>query len=244
MDNQKLIERVRKLLALSDQNRNSSESEALAALDKAQSLIAEHGLSMSEIELQEKLVETVEQKERLTSNKPAGWIGMIYRAVYNDIFNCRYYQTKDRSLKTFKYVFVVTKSNLELAEYFCSYIIRTINDISDVEMYKYKKAGGTENGKTWRSSFCFGCAGRIIERLEEKYRKSFSPLSQQHGLMRIQKDAVEKYLEDRGLKIRTKQSGTLKSADGYFSGRDQGNKIGLHDSLNSSKTPGTRMLKG
>ncbi len=241
--NDKLIDRVRKLLALSDKTRNTSESEALAALEKAQSLMEEHNLSMSEIELNEKLHEIVEKREQFTSNRPSSWVGMIYGAIYNNIFSCTYYQQKDLNRNTFKYVFVGTPSNLELANHFCRYIIRAIEDISDLEMYKYKKSGGTENGKTWRSSFCYGAAIRVIERLREKYNKSVANVQQQ-GLVRVQKQAVNEYLEKMGIRIKTKQAGTLKSADGYLSGRDAGNNLGLHDSIGGSRSPSRRMLNG
>ena len=50
-DQDKLVKRISSLLTLADGDRNSSENEAASALRKAQVLMAEHGISMAEIEL-------------------------------------------------------------------------------------------------------------------------------------------------------------------------------------------------
>lgn len=49
MTREALIERINKLLALADTNRNNSEAEAQAAYRKAQALIAEYNLNMDEL---------------------------------------------------------------------------------------------------------------------------------------------------------------------------------------------------
>jgi hypothetical protein len=47
-DREKLIERIRKLLALADNN--PSESEAAAALERASAIMAEHNLTMAHVD--------------------------------------------------------------------------------------------------------------------------------------------------------------------------------------------------
>lgn len=52
-ETENIIRKVRKLLALGDENKNGHEAEALAAMAKARSLMTEHNLSMSEVQVTE-----------------------------------------------------------------------------------------------------------------------------------------------------------------------------------------------
>lgn len=50
-ENNAIVKKIQKLLALADSKRNDSDAEAQAALLKAQQLMAEHGVQMSDVEV-------------------------------------------------------------------------------------------------------------------------------------------------------------------------------------------------
>ena len=45
-----IIEKVKKLMALADTQRNNNDAEAMAALEMAQRLMAKHGIEASKLE--------------------------------------------------------------------------------------------------------------------------------------------------------------------------------------------------
>ena len=72
MDNEKIVERIKKLLALGDKSRNIEEAEAEAALLKAHELMAKYNISV-EITEEEKISyvhETCESKWNMGFRKP------------------------------------------------------------------------------------------------------------------------------------------------------------------------------
>lgn len=82
MEQQKIIERIKKLLALSANNPNPHEAEI--ALKRAQKLLTEHDLSMSSITE----VENEEVGESYGKNVQK-WTKIIYQAI-TELYQCEY----------------------------------------------------------------------------------------------------------------------------------------------------------
>ena len=81
MTRERIIERVRKLLALSN---SSNEHEAALAAAHAQRLLAEHNLAMSELELQ---AEGAGEAELVVAKTVAKWLSSLFATVAN-AFDC------------------------------------------------------------------------------------------------------------------------------------------------------------
>lgn len=86
MNNDKIIEKIKGLLALSDKSKNSSEAEAEAALLKAHELMAKYNVSIdiSEEEKKSYVHETCESKWNMSFRKPLA-------NIIADNFRCETY---------------------------------------------------------------------------------------------------------------------------------------------------------
>ncbi len=128
--------KIRKLLVLG--NRGGTESEAMAALGKAQELLAKHGLSMSDISDDEQ-----EPYIRDTTTTQIGlrpWKRYIYSGICN-LYFCKYYFSGSK-----RHTIVGKPSNIEIAKYLIEFIIITGDKLakSSENPQSFKKGFGTK----------------------------------------------------------------------------------------------------
>jgi hypothetical protein len=170
-DREKLIERIRKLLALADNN--PSESEAAAALERASAIMAEHNLTMAHVDALGTGDERIE--ERFDSeNRRQTWARLIWSAVSELNFCMHYYYTYQREgefprlrltpdgkyeripLREVDQRFVMgTRANVESTKAMATYLVHAVERL----------AGGPEYGARERHAFKLGCADRLAQRL-------------------------------------------------------------------------------
>lgn len=154
--NTKLLERVRKLLALSKGNANVNEAAAAAAA--AQRLIFEHSITPEQLEasadpLFEGAVYTVKGKQM------QAWRHTLATCLARSN-DCRSYRCGNQ-LNVFG-----TELQIQTVRYMFEYLDRTIQELADGSL-EVKLA---DNTKTARSSFCKGAVYVIAKRLHEQYQ--------------------------------------------------------------------------
>src|SRR3979490_353217 len=76
---ERLAERIKKLLALA--GNNPSEAEAAAALERASAIMAEHNLTMTEVETFGSGDERVQDQYTSGDDDPQTWARMLWDAV-------------------------------------------------------------------------------------------------------------------------------------------------------------------
>lgn len=178
----KIIDRVRKLLALAEGA--GSEHEAAAAAGRATALIAEYQLTEAELRVDDATLppEPIEKRARLEPDAPlhgrkrVAWKETIALAVAKDLgvrmfwdyagksnANGRWRNTAD--VKGFG-----RESAIQTWRYTCQYLWREIERLSDTT----KPENDWQTVRAYRNAFRVGCAQRISERiwLEAKQRKA------------------------------------------------------------------------
>lgn len=163
---EKIIERVQKLLKLAGNNTN--ENEALAALEKAQAILAEHNLTMAEIgDLPE--AESEDQKRQTLdteTNMPERYNRWIWNAVGKAngcyVVSCRPNPKKYRTVYTMVGRRVNTIVATQMALYLCQTMKRLCNQAA-------KDAGRTDFN--WKNAYLIGMATRLCQRIAEMRTK-------------------------------------------------------------------------
>lgn len=233
MDN-KLVEKARKLFALSKSKVN--EHEALLAAKKLNELRLTNNLTRLEFKniIDDRvtfITEEIIEKVVFSSKQKVWWrIGIIGGCAYFN--NCCYnIVTKINSVDS---VLIGTSTNVELSEIQLNYLFWLVDRLVKGEV-----------GKAAKNAFRTGFSSRIHYRLVneaikvDKDIKDKQPLEifisneQKEGLILLreqEKNALEAYMEENYPNIknikRTKPS--LSDIDAFRRGQEQGSKVGLN----------------
>jgi len=124
----KLIDRVRKLLALS---KSPNEHEAALAMEKAQYLLKEYNITLTELEVKTFVERKVEVKGKL-----AKWQAHLASAVATG-FDAKVYLIGTRYI-----VFVGTKVDAEVAQYAFVYLLATVKALVSEYVKEIRKPKG------------------------------------------------------------------------------------------------------
>lgn len=242
-DKSKVIDRIRKLLALSE---SANEHEAALAAERAQELLARYNIDLFEVED----VEEEQPVERDSSEtRSQVWRRHIYQAVAKMYFCVYYFESIQRpsSESTRGFVrrdlhfFTGQLHNIHVAKmvaaYLCATIIRLANNGSTScpkrERARYKK------------SFHNACAFRLSQRIRqrvERTRQTETPTSDGRNLPALASlydqamYANRAYLDKLNVKIRTSKSRTRSTHfDGHVDGKKAAESISLDGQIHQNE---------
>ena len=156
----KLIDKIRKLLALST---SANEHEAALAAEKAQALLAEYNLSMTDIVTDE------EGKDEgfiidgeMVDDDPYPWKRQLCQAV-SKLYFCKYFFVRIRGVGIRNSI-VGAPHNIAVAKMMYQYLADTTERLAR----EARKKQPPELRKGYRRSFMIGCALRLCERIQKR----------------------------------------------------------------------------
>lgn len=240
---QEIIEKIQKLLALS---KSPNEHEAILAANKAQELLLQYNLKYDDFdENKEKTTEKVfdQYKQRVI------WKGELAKEIAVNNF-CDFWYDKRYYPVTYGYVFVGKPHNIEVCQWLYDYLTETIQRLAD-EAWE-KEASRYTHGKNWKNSFRMGCVHRLREKMEEQLKQNMEQgttgTATSNGMPGLvvsaiyekEKQAIELYKKELGLKFKKQQNRYNTNYDGYQAGKDAADSIGLNKTVKS----GQYKLKG
>ncbi len=120
---EKIIERIRKLLALA--SNNSSEHEREAALAKAHAMLLEHNLAMSDVAGQEEVEEEIAANTVSYKFTAQPWSRWIASAIA-ELYFCKFYWSKKMPSQTVIITFVGTKADAEIAHAVANMVLTSV----------------------------------------------------------------------------------------------------------------------
>lgn len=153
MINEKIVDRIKKLLALSE---SDNEHEAQSAMVKAQELMAKHNLEMKDINVTKSDV-IRNESENAANATWKHWLGNLIA----DNFRCKLYVQNYR--RTQRLVFLGLKEDAEIALLIYEYALKVITKGANRVYREFKKLGYETRGI--RNSYVRG----FIDGLEEKF---------------------------------------------------------------------------
>lgn len=239
MTDSKTIEKLRKLLALTESN---NEHEALAAARRLHSLLAKHNMSMTDLERNE---DNVGQESLTTVTRP--WKSLVAQSIAR-LYFCEFYMSRMRNTNKAMHIFVGTEANRMFAMHIFQMVVGTVERESRRES---KKLYGKENS-TFVNSFWTGAQIRIAERCNELIRsaKEGSLQDEDGSLLPVMLSTYEQssklvtnWIADNVAGLKTKPTRTkAEDGAGYAAGQSTGDKVQLSRALQGKNS--TKLLGG
>lgn len=237
MSNQRIIEKMKKLLAMADSKVN--ENEAMTAARQLHAMLAKHNISIEQLNEDEDTVnhEGVNQKCRPWKRIVAMYIAKLYF--------CEFYTSRAGTKSD--YMFVGSEANRTFAIHIFKMVVKTIERESRIES---RKLYGKEVS-SFVNSFWTGAKDRIVERcnelmtqakdgtLEDEEGNTLPAMLSTYERIQIQlEDWMSDNLNLKSYKARTKADNRA----GLNKGREAGNKVQLSRSLQSKNS--TKLIGG
>ena len=234
-EKESVLKRIQKLLKMSTEN-GASENEAMLAADKAQKLLQEHNLSISDLK-DEDQVEPMDSEDVEVERDL--WKGYIRNATAK-LYFCKTYTTMklDKQYRRVKVItFVGRKSNRMVATEMCKYFINTVDRLAAEEFREVPGSRASINKMS--HAFKQGAAAKLSKRLNDRYNEiapEYIPQDNPDGLPILYKNeqmAITKWLAQKGIKLTsTKSSMSIRDKVAYGRGQAKGNGIGINTQVN------------
>lgn len=226
----KLIEKVKKLLALSQ---SPNEHEASAAAEKAQALLAEYNIALSEVETtSDKEDDMVMEGGVTTSSYP--WQRTLSAAVAQ-MYLCKSFYMTYRGKGKDEHFFVGAKHNVDVAKMMFVYLVETIDRLAKEGARSVPDKERSPYRTTFRVAASQRVQNRIYVRIQEaksgqmKASSGGSNLPALASLYDSWRQRNDEFLKQQlGQELRTKTSKmSILHGKGLADGRAAGERIGL-----------------
>ncbi len=205
MTRDRIIERVRKLLALSN---SSNEHEAALAAAHAQRLLAEHNLAMSELDLQE---EGAGESELKVAKTVAKWLSALFATVA-DAFDCFPVVTTTSSESRLRFIGV--GDDPSVASCTLEYLIKELRRLASLYLRNTESGKGRfseTDRQRIRTSYLLGAVHGVRQAMDAQ--KKETPTTSK-ALVPVKDALIRQYREGNlgSLKVRRNRSSIVVSS--------------------------------
>jgi len=215
--NEKLVQKIQKLLALAT---SPNENEAKAASAKANALLIEHKLSMQEVENA--------NFDYVTEEVRAGTRGKFDAAYFSHILNKHFFvtcfQVRSRKYKTTRTQVAGEKTNVEIAKYTWSFLEHTFSHLWTIYKHEMKAE------RSARQPFYLGLTDGFIKHLDDQR----SSILKDRQIVLVQDPGLVKYIAKAHPGIKTTQKAIKNDEDAYQRGHQEGQKIRVARGIESN----------
>ena len=222
----KIIERVQKLFALAGNNPN--EAEALAALEKAHAILAQHNLDIRDIEMSGTAPDSEDhRREKLDTETtmPERYFSWIWDGV-GALHYCRVvYCRPNPSRYATRYTVIGRRINVLVATQLALYLCQTMRRCLSDDM---KQTGRRDHA--YKNAFLTGMARRLCSRMVDMKEAQANALVLWAGDEDTKnKEFLEQIFGDA---VRTKKAvATRMDAAGLKAGRSAGDKVSFNQQV-------------
>lgn len=220
MANEKLIETIKKLLALGGNNPN--EAERNAAIAKARELMLRHNISMSNINSSD-LKDYLNKDMETNTITGAQYIRIILHRFF--FVECIIYAGRTA------WTIVGSKVNVEIAEYMFFHI----KDKFNAAWREYKKTGN-EILLHSKRDFYTGLFQGLCEKLESEKQR----LQQEEGLVWVGDPNIKRFKQEKWGNSLRDGSGPSTPSSGDHSAKSSGHRAGRNMQLNHGISHGAQ----
>lgn len=168
---QKVVDRIKKLLSLGDKQKNSNENEAMLALERAHAMMREHGIQMAELTAEDDEIEIniVRWSDEERSQYDT-WVSIMASATA-ELFGCQNILFKSNAANRYRVrmCFVGEENDIELAKNVWPWLVKCC-----------RRSATATLGSGWTSShrsFAEAFAARIYTRSKEIAEQSKRPVT-------------------------------------------------------------------
>jgi hypothetical protein len=244
MKKESIISRIKKLLNMTE-DRGATTAEAATAAAKAQALLFEHNLEMSECTSMSEPVEDIGNHYNETGVKEGSPYSRSYVTLYNQI--ARYNFCRLINVGQGKVALVGKKSNVEVATYLYEYLSKALANLADKAYETYKNDAPKSDtftiyrkvsARSFKVSFIYGAAIEIGVRLKEQLRASEAQSSACTALVVVSDKQLALKVKEFFPRLQSGRRGRIGSNDGYSAGQAAGRSISLSRGVSGSSRAG------
>lgn len=237
----KIVERVRKLMALAESDNVNEAANAAAA---AQKLMAEHRISEAMLSAEagedENDVEvTNDVLAQFARREP--WAGTLAMGL-TKANGCEVYYSSTHGKKGVDLRIVGATSDVQTVSYMYQYLVHEVERLCDAEAKRRRLAGTIEyaNTRMWRASFRAGAAHTLCKRIEaaaqEQRREQHNAAIDAGGAAIVRLDGGLARLETLAEKVKEALPGNLRKGrqttarrdmSGFVAGQRAGESMNL-----------------
>lgn len=218
---EKIIEKVKKLLSLSD---SSNEHEAKSAMLMAQRLMAKHNLELKDVVIEDE-VDVCEIKAGSYGRRT--WRRLLANVISSNFRCSHFYNNKGRS--GFIVVFVGLLEDVEIAKKIYEFAIETI-EVNQKNLYKELHGIGRMT-KGLKKSYAIG----FIHGLDDSFEEQVEELKEEFGLVLQTPVVVVDYMGNKEFSgSAPKAKLDIENAFAMKKGYDDGVKFGTNNAEDSA----------
>ncbi|QBD78006.1 DUF2786 domain-containing protein [Ktedonosporobacter rubrisoli] len=212
-----ILEKIRKLLALST---SSNPHEAALAASKAQALLAEYNLELSQVQTSEP--DARYEQAHLSTGSRVWRRQLLYvLAKYN--FCQTVYDPN------YKHVILIgERHNSEVVQYLYSSLVEQLEHMA---VTAYRQSESEFPLATWKNSFFAGALRSIDQRLDEQQKQFVAISGQCRSLVIVKNDELQKAVNKLFPHLRAGRSRRIVRCDGYYDGIRAGRTVALNKAL-------------
>lgn len=225
MDNEKVLDKIRKLLAMANDERGN-DHEREQALRMAHKLLTAHQLDLLDIE--KHIRDKEDPRDRFDCE---GWSmrwTMHLRKAIAELFMCEYFYGSKINGTRCHHSFVGRSNNAITAMYISDYVIASILK-EGRRLYRHNLSPETR-------AFALGCLHRIQERISvmiKEQRQELAGTGKDLAIIDLAKaeaEANDFFIKAAGIELVNRADRTKKDVDirAYGAGKSYGDKIGLN----------------
>lgn len=241
MSKEKVMDKIRKLLALSQ---SPNENEASNAMSKVQELLLEHELDISQVEG----VKTSDiMEDNFTENRPgiAKWEQRLMSGIANSL-NCRIIISSGWhgwTTKRYTWHMVGFSADTEVCKYLYSYLMDAIKSLVKGEMKGLSFDTGRER-EVHRESFLYGVVMTINSKVSEKFKEVIQQSEEIHALIRRKDAEVSRYVDDNYNLGKNRSRTGMLDYDAVIRGKIAGEGISISKGMNSAGAQRQKQITG
>ena len=227
MTDEKLIDKIRKMLALASNNPNIHEAELAA--EKAQKLIIENNLSLVDIQSNE----APKFASYAHESKVDPWRRKLAQSISVNLGGHCWFKRNERGTSNGTFTFTAPSGSAESMAALFTYIESQLEALYIIESIKARNDpfGGRVHGKTIRSAWFAGAVNTISKRLKDRKAEIENESVDNSTALVLSKNALDKYVEDNFPTLRKHAAvSRIGDRDAYNSGKIAGGKVDFGDS--------------
>lgn len=224
-NNNPIIEKIRKLLALAN---SSNEHEAALAAAHAQRLLSEHNLAMADIASEQK-PQSADKVEAQVSKTLPKWVRHLSAGICT-AFDCQAIHHPAIG----KMTFIGVGADVQIAAYTFAYLDKTVRRLCSSYMKNHVSSEmPNRHRELKRQSYYLGAVSTITGRL--RGQKAVTPTTP-GALVPVKEGLIKKAMSEMGPTRTVRSRKSYIDSHAYSKGQQDGHNVGINKGIGSTGT--------
>lgn len=239
LGNETILSRIKKLLALAT---SDNAEEAASAASKAQSMLIQHNISMTELDSF-----SMEKNEKVIETRTTGRHARNSCAWFNNRANIIAKANLCQVLTSGAGLIWIGKAtNLEVAKYILESVTTDLDNLCNAAFDYYKQTDtsyyGPVHGKTWKNTFNFGANKVLNERLQANLDALRSGVENVNALIVVNDRELDEFMKIKHPNLITTSHFYRPVRSAYDAGKAAGREVQFRQGVGAGGSSGPKLI--